>query len=70
LATRWNSQDEERVPRGKAGKLIFGEAPDRKIREHGVWYALDLTMNQDAGFYLDTRDLRKWLIENVRAGPC
>lgn len=50
----------------KRGKLIFGEAPDRRIREHGVWYALQLTMNQDAGFYLDTRDLRKWLIDNVR----
>lgn len=49
----------------KRGKLIFGEASDRKIKEHGVWYALDLTMNQDAGFYLDTRNLRKWLIENM-----
>lgn len=54
------TQDEKR------GKLIFGEAPDRRIREHGIWYALQLTMNQDAGFYLDTRDLRKWLIENMR----
>lgn len=50
----------------KRGKLIFGDAPDRRIREHGVWYALQLTMNQDAGFYLDTRNLRKWLIENMR----
>jgi 23S rRNA (cytosine1962-C5)-methyltransferase len=50
----------------KQGKLIFGEAPDRKIREHGAWYALGLTMHQDAGFYLDTRNLRKWLIENVQ----
>jgi 23S rRNA (cytosine1962-C5)-methyltransferase len=50
----------------KRGKLIFGDMPDRKIKEHGVWYALQLTMNQDAGFYLDTRDLRKWLIENMQ----
>jgi 23S rRNA (cytosine1962-C5)-methyltransferase len=50
----------------KRGRLIFGEAPDRRIREHGIWYALDLMLNQDAGFYLDTANLRKWLLENVR----
>ncbi|MCC7118719.1 MAG: class I SAM-dependent methyltransferase [Anaerolineales bacterium] len=50
----------------KCGQLLFGSQPDRKIKEHGVWYALDLTMNQDASFYLDTRSLRKWLIENMQ----
>jgi 23S rRNA (cytosine1962-C5)-methyltransferase len=50
----------------KQGTLLFGEKPDRKIQEHGVWYALDLTMNRDASFYLDTRSLRKWLIENSK----
>ncbi len=50
----------------KRGRLLFGEKPDRKIKEHGIWYALDLTMNSDASFYLDTRNLRKWLIENMR----
>jgi 23S rRNA (cytosine1962-C5)-methyltransferase len=50
----------------KRGTLLFGEKPDHRIREHGIWYALDLTMNQDAGFYLDTSNLRKWLTENVR----
>lgn len=49
----------------KRGQLLFGEQPDRKIHEHGVWYAIDLTMNRDASFYLDTRILRKWLIENM-----
>ncbi|HUE98214.1 MAG TPA: class I SAM-dependent methyltransferase, partial [Anaerolineales bacterium] len=29
-------------------------------------YSVDLTMNRDASFYLDTRNLRKWLIENMR----
>ena len=53
------SQEERR------GQLLFGEKPDRTIREHDVWYALDLVMNRDAGFYLDTRNLRKWLIENL-----
>jgi len=50
----------------KRGKLLFGEKPDTKIKEHGVWYSIDLRINRDASFYLDTRNLRKWLIENTR----
>lgn len=50
----------------KNGTLVFGEQPDTRIKEHGVWYAVDLTLNRDASFYLDTRNLRKWLIENMR----
>lgn len=50
----------------KRGELLFGDLPDRKIKEHGVWYAIDLTMNRDASFYLDTRNLRKWILENLR----
>ena len=50
----------------KNGSLIFGEKPDARIKEHGVWYAIDLTLNRDASFYLDTRHLRRWLIDNVK----
>lgn len=50
----------------KHGVLISGDNADTKIREHGVWYSVDLTMSRDAGFYLDTRNLRKWLIDNMR----
>ena len=50
----------------RRGGLLFGQNPDRKIREHGVWYSIDLTMNQDNSFYLDTRNLRKWLIDNTQ----
>jgi len=50
----------------KRGQLLFGEKPDTKIREHGVWYSIELLMNRDASFYLDTRNLRKWLVENMR----
>ncbi len=50
----------------KRGKLLFGETPDRKVQEHGVWYALDLCMNRDASLYLDTRNLRQWLIQQMR----
>jgi 23S rRNA (cytosine1962-C5)-methyltransferase len=54
------SQEEHR------GQLLFGEKPDTKIKEHSVWYSIDLTMNRDASFYLDTRNLRKWLMENMQ----
>ena len=50
----------------KRGKLLFGTSLDTRIREHGVWYALDLTMNRDASLYLDTRNLRKWAIESLK----
>jgi len=60
VKTRNGKLQEERT-----GQLLFGEKPDRRIREHGLWYAVDLTMNRDASFYLDTRNLRRWLIENM-----
>ena len=49
----------------KKGILIFGEKADNRIREHGVWYAVDLTMNRDASLYLDTCNLRAWAIANL-----
>ena len=57
-------KDESQVER--RGRLLFGQTPDTKIKEHGVWYAIDLTMNRDASFYIDTRNLRKWLIQHMR----
>jgi 23S rRNA (cytosine1962-C5)-methyltransferase len=61
LKTRNATSQEER-----RGGLLFGEKPDTKIKEHNVWYSVDLTMNRDASFYLDTRHLRKWLIEHTK----
>jgi 23S rRNA (cytosine1962-C5)-methyltransferase len=61
LKTRNSSNQEE-----KRGKIIFGAELDRKIKEHGVWYSINLTLNRDASLYLDTRNLRKWLIENIK----
>ena len=49
--------------RERNGVVIAG-TPERKIVEHGVEYAIDLTLNQDCSFYGDTRNLRKYLIEN------
>jgi 23S rRNA (cytosine1962-C5)-methyltransferase len=60
LKTRNGRTQEER-----RGQLFFGAKPDRRIKEHGVWYAIDLAMNRDASFYLDTRNLRKWLIKII-----
>ncbi|MGC1377249.1 MAG: class I SAM-dependent methyltransferase, partial [Anaerolineales bacterium] len=54
-----------RSPQEKQGTLVYGTTPDDRLREHGVWYALDLSMNRDASFYLDTRTLRRWAVENL-----
>ena len=54
------SQDE------RHGQIVYGEKPDRKVREYDIWYALDLTMHRDASLYLDTRHLRKWAIDNLQ----
>jgi len=42
------------------GRLVHGTQPDRKVREAGTWYALDLTLHRDASLYLDSRGLRAW----------
>lgn len=51
-------------PEERCGRVVWGGPPARRVREDGVWYALNLTLNQDAGFYLDTRGLRSWLREH------
>ena len=50
----------------RRGQVIYGSKADRWIREHGVRYALDLCMNRDASFYLDTRELRQWLLDQAQ----
>jgi 23S rRNA (cytosine1962-C5)-methyltransferase len=49
----------------RKGIVIFGDSPDRHVKENGVWYAIDLQLNQDSSFYLDTRHLREWLKANL-----
>lgn len=46
------------------GRVIYGDTPTACIIEHGITYAIDLLLNQDASFYLDTRNLRRWLLDN------
>ena len=49
----------------RQGTLVYGDRLDRKVCENGVWYALDLRLNQDASLYLDTRRLRAWAKTNL-----
>jgi 23S rRNA (cytosine1962-C5)-methyltransferase len=60
VKTREVENDEDR-----RGRLVYGKALDRRIQEHGVWYAVDLQINLDASFYLDTRLLRLWALEHL-----
>ncbi len=61
VKTRSGATQEE-----KRGKLLFGTELTRKIKEHETWYAVNLTLNRDSSLYLDTRNLRKWLLENLK----
>ena len=47
------------------GTLRVGTKAETRVREHGVWYALDLLMQRDASLYLDTRALRAWSIGHL-----
>ncbi len=49
----------------KRGRLLMGENPVTKICEHGIWYSVDLLLNHDASFYLDTRNVRQWAIDTL-----
>jgi len=60
LKTRFAAEGNSRK-----GKVVFGGSRADKVMEFGVWYAVDLLMNQDASFYIDTRNLRQWLLENA-----
>ena len=46
------------------GILIEGSDLRQSIVEFDVNYAVDLQINQDASFYLDTRNLRRWLLDH------
>jgi len=47
------------------GALRHGAQPDTRVREHGIWYALELLAHRDASFYLDTRNLRAWATQHL-----
>lgn len=58
--TRNSPDDAER-----RGVIAFGDQLTTRIREHGIWFAIDLTLHQDCSFYLDTRELRLWATQNL-----
>jgi 23S rRNA (cytosine1962-C5)-methyltransferase len=60
VKTRHAKEDADR-----RGVLVYGQTLARKVRENGIWYALDLTLNLDASLYLDTRLLRAWAREHL-----
>lgn len=49
----------------KKGILLAGGSPARQIREWGINYPVNLTLNKDCGFYLDSSLLRRWLLEHA-----
>ena len=49
----------------RCGRLIYGSYLPDRVREGTTVYALNLTMQQDSSFYLDTRHLRTWLQEHT-----
>ena len=51
----------------RKGRLLLGQRLPPEINENGVRYAIDLRLNQDESFYLDTRNLRAWLKQNSKA---
>jgi 23S rRNA (cytosine1962-C5)-methyltransferase len=61
LKERQGATDEAR--RGRIVHQRPDAERDTTVHEHGVRYAIDLLMHQDAGFYLDTRHLRRWLVD-------
>lgn len=61
ILVKWRNS---RQLRERNGVWLRGGAADVVICEHNVKYAVDLTLNQDNSFYGDTRNLRKYLIEN------
>lgn len=59
LKRRLSTNAEER-----SGVLLVGSKLPGWIEENGVRYAIDLRLNQDESFFLDTRVLRIWLKAN------
>ncbi|MGE0826742.1 MAG: class I SAM-dependent methyltransferase [Candidatus Binatia bacterium] len=49
----------------RQGLLLHGERLDRRIREHGIRYAIDLRLHGETSFYLDTRNVRAWALQHL-----
>lgn len=49
----------------KKGIMTAGGSPAASVREWGTRYPVDLRLNKDCGFYLDSALLRRWLLGNA-----
>jgi 23S rRNA (cytosine1962-C5)-methyltransferase len=62
-------KEREGLYEARRGRVAFqapgSDGPATQVAEHGVRYAVDPLLNQDAGFYLDTRELRRWLLDHA-----
>jgi 23S rRNA (cytosine1962-C5)-methyltransferase len=49
------------------GVILYGGKVDQRVRDPGsdVWYAVELLLNRDASFYLDTRNVRLWALKHL-----
>jgi len=47
------------------GTILYGNQPDDEIIEWDIRYKINLLLNRDCSFYLDSSLLRKWLLENA-----
>lgn len=56
---------DQKSEKDKNGTLLFGEETIQYVLENDIKYAVHFRMNQDSGFYIDTRNLRKWLKANL-----
>ena len=54
-----------RTAEEKNGILLHGESAADSVREWGVSYPVNLQLNKDCGFYLDSSLLRRWLLRNA-----
>jgi 23S rRNA (cytosine1962-C5)-methyltransferase len=52
-------------PAQRRGEIMSGGPPAREVREDGVRYSIDVLGMRDAGFFLDTRNLRAWARSNL-----
>ncbi|MFN0108363.1 MAG: class I SAM-dependent methyltransferase [Blastocatellia bacterium] len=54
-----------KTPEARNGALLSGEKLATKILENDIWYSVALQLNRDASLYLDTRNLRSWIRQNL-----
>lgn len=53
------------TPLARNGVFLKGDQTAERIREFGVNYRINLLLNRDCSFYLDSANVRKYLLENT-----